>query len=238
MEDKFHAHIGYPIFCISTTHIGYPIDQIFTSEGLIQEIISSKEEEEKHLSEISANNVHTNRNIVSLYENACDAKVNTIEANKEEILCWCFYAKEFKCMYKDFMVNDKVGEKKAKGQVYDFIIKQLLDTKHKTLCKQTQKALRIDNLFEKIGTDKIQYIKTYSADTISRFTNSQIQTIIDHFTKKPNTEFIDDSDDEEQDDDQNNASEVQLNPLVSAEVSESTAPIPATYGFNSSDGYF
>ena len=38
-------------------------------------------------------------------------------------------------MYKDFMINNKVGKKKAKGQVYDFIIKQLPDTKCKTLCK-------------------------------------------------------------------------------------------------------
>jgi hypothetical protein len=53
--------------------------------------------------------------------------------------------------------------------------------------------LRIDDLFEKIGMDKLQYIKTYNANTISKFTDSQIQTIIDHFTKKPNMEFIDDT---------------------------------------------
>lgn len=48
--------------------------------------------------EILANNVRPNRGIVSLYENACNAEVNAIEDNKEEILCWCYYAKEFKCM--------------------------------------------------------------------------------------------------------------------------------------------
>ncbi len=31
------------------------------------------------------------------------------------------------------MVNNKVGEKKVKGQVYDFIIEQLPNTKRKTL---------------------------------------------------------------------------------------------------------
>ena len=95
-------------------------------------------------------------------------------------------------MYKYLMVNNRVGEKKAKGQVYDFIIKELPDTKRKTLCKRTQKALRINSLFEIIGMDKIRHIKTYSADTISRFTSSQIQTIIDHFTEKPNMDFTDD----------------------------------------------
>ena len=47
--------------------------------------------------------------------------------------------------------------------------------------------------------DKLQYIKTYSVDTISKFTDSQIQTIIDHFTEKPNMEFTDEAKDKEQD---------------------------------------
>jgi hypothetical protein len=45
--------------------------------------------------------------------------------------------------------------------------------------------------------DKIRHIKTYSADTISRFTNSQIQTIIDHFAEKPNMDFTDDPEDQD-----------------------------------------
>src|ERR1044072_3043421 len=175
-------------------------------QGLIQEINSSMKE--KHIlsavTEISANQVRPNSlaekneeravhsDIISLYETACGAETKAIEANREETLRWCFYAREFKRMYKDFMVSNKVGEKKAKGQVYDFIIKQLPNTKRKTLCRQTQKALRIDDLFEKIGMDKLQYIKTYSADTISKFTVPQIQTIIDHFTEKPNIDFTDD----------------------------------------------
>src|SRR6266498_1240856 len=143
-------------------------------------------------------------------------KLHAVQKRKQSkpIVRWCFYAREFKRMYKDFMVSNKVGEKKAKGQIYDFIIKQLPDTKRKTLCRQTQKALRIDDLFEKIGMDKLQYIKTYSVDTISKFTDPQIQTIIDHFTEKPNMEFTDEAEDEKQDDeipegsDQNNVLEV------------------------------
>jgi hypothetical protein len=37
-----------------------------------------------------------------------------------------------------------------------------------------------------------KHIKTYSADTILRFTNSQIQTIIDRFTERTNLDFTDD----------------------------------------------
>ncbi|POG68857.1 hypothetical protein GLOIN_2v1632452 [Rhizophagus irregularis DAOM 181602=DAOM 197198] len=219
---------------------------------MIQEVNSSMKE--KHflpvVTEISANQVRPNSlaeideeravlpDIINLYETACGAEKKAIEANREETLRWCSYAREFKRMYKDFMVNNKVGEKKAKGQVYDFIIKQLPDTKRKTLCRQTQKALRIDDLFEKIGMDKLQYIKTYSADTISKFTVPQIQTIIDHFTEKrsQSEQFTDEAEDEEQDDevpegsDQNNALEV-----LSLAKLTSTAPIPLAHIPNSSD---
>ncbi|CAG8791265.1 20531_t:CDS:2, partial [Gigaspora rosea] len=122
-------------------------------------------------SEITQNcdNSEITQDIICLYRNARDAEKDAIKANQNEI-SW---------------------EKKAKGQVYNFIIKQVPGIKRKNLCKQTQKALRIYNLFEKIRIDKIQFIKTYSADIISRFTNLQIQAIIDHFAKKPDIEFVD-----------------------------------------------
>ena len=68
----------------------------------------------------------------------------------------------------------KLG-KKAKDQIYD-LLSINPSIKRNTLCKQTQKALKIDLLlkYNRNGQDTVQYIKTYSADTISRFTNPQI----------------------------------------------------------------
>ena len=45
-----------------------------------------------------------------------------MKVNQEEILWWYLYAKEFKDLVRDFMTKNNIGEKKAKGQVYDFII--------------------------------------------------------------------------------------------------------------------
>ncbi|CAG8563072.1 1449_t:CDS:2 [Cetraspora pellucida] len=154
------------------------IPNISREQDLIQEISTSIKEQAQsiispeinHTIKILENNVHPNcdnsritrdsetQDIICLYQNACDAEKDAIKANRKEILCWCFYAKRFKRMVKDFMINDRIGEKKAKRRVYDFIIKQLPATKHRNLCKQTQKALRIDNLFEKIGMPDIEYI--------------------------------------------------------------------------------
>ena len=131
------------------------------------------------------------------------------------------------------MKTNRIGEKKAKGQIYDFIIAQL-DTKRNTLLKQTQRARSIYKLFEKIGIDKIKYITTYSANSISELFDSQIQTIVDYFSENPNTELPDDQEgsiidsEEEISDNQNNALEV-------LSLKESIAPIPLTHVINSSD---
>ncbi|CAG8557779.1 12831_t:CDS:2 [Cetraspora pellucida] len=129
------------------------------------------------------------KNIIKLYQNACNAEESVMKANQEEILCWCLYAKEFKDLFRYFMTKYNIGEKKAKGLVYDFIIEQLLNTKQENLCKQTQRAIKIFNLFEKIGTDKIQYIKTYSVNFISKFTNKELQKVIDYFSSNHDNSF-------------------------------------------------
>src|SRR5581483_3171167 len=113
----------------------------------------------------------------------------------------------------------KVGEKKAKGMIYDDLIKLLpTGNKRNTILKQTQRARSIYKLFEKIGIDKIKYITTYSANSTSELSD-RIQTIIDYFSKNPNTEFPDDRDGSITDsisNDQDNILEEQANPLVSA----------------------
>ncbi|CAB4441683.1 unnamed protein product [Rhizophagus irregularis] len=181
-------------------------------------------------------------NLACLYQKACDAEKQRIRANQDEILCWYHYIIEFDNQVKNIMKTNRIGEKKAKGQIYDFIIAQL-GTKRNTLLKQTQRARNIYKLFEKIGIDKIKYITTYSANSISELSDSQIQTIVDYFSKNPNTELPDDRDgtiidfEEDISNDQDNVLEEQAKPLVSAmraEVSIPTAPIPLTHVSNSS----
>ncbi|KAF0397182.1 hypothetical protein F8M41_009942 [Gigaspora margarita] len=105
--------------------------------------------------------------------------------------------------------KNKIGKKKAKGLIYDEVVKQLNilrkkksqdiglplpDVLRDSLCKKTQRALKIYKLFEKVGMDKIKYISTYSANEISKLTNEEILAITDHFLNKPNTDFTDNQD--------------------------------------------
>src|SRR4051812_4931977 len=130
------------------------------------------------------------------------------------------------------MIKEKVGTKKAKGLIYDFILAHNPDTKRKTLYQRISRARKIYEFAKKIGSNKIKYIKTYSVNSIAELSDSQIQTIVDYFSNNPNTELPDDQEgsiinfEEEILDDQTNASEA-----VSAEVSESILPIPVSYGF-------
>ncbi|UZO02113.1 uncharacterized protein OCT59_020607 [Rhizophagus irregularis] len=126
--------------------------------------------------------------------------------------------------------------------LFDFTATSAPEKNHMTEISMTR-ARDIHKLFEKIGIDKIKYITTYSANSISELSDSQIQTIVDYFSKNPNTELPDDQDgtiinfEEDILNDQDNVLEEQAKPLVSAtraKVSIPTAPIPLTHVSNSS----
>ncbi|CAG8723319.1 15137_t:CDS:1, partial [Cetraspora pellucida] len=43
------------------------------------------------------------KNIINLYQNACNTEESAMKANQEEILYWCLYAKEFKDLVRYFI---------------------------------------------------------------------------------------------------------------------------------------
>jgi len=59
----------------------------------------------------------------------------------------------------EIMARDRVGMKKAKGLIYDFILAQNPGTKRVALYKKIERARKIYRLKEKIGLDKIIYIQ-------------------------------------------------------------------------------
>ena len=73
-------------------------------------------EEENYVTEISLYNVRLNQNIIGLYKDAYDAEADIIKANIKEIMYQCFSAEDLKACIKKIMINNKVGEKKAKGK--------------------------------------------------------------------------------------------------------------------------
>src|SRR5581483_2069784 len=192
------------------------------------------------LAELSSSDVL--QNINRLYENACTAKNERIKANQAEIWCWRNFIIGLDNSIDEIMIKEKVGTKKTKGLIYDFILAHNPDTKRKTLYQRISRARKVYEFTEKIGIDKIKYIKTYSANSIAELSDSQIQTIVDYFSNNPNTELPDDQEGSIIDSegeilgDQTDASEVVS--ATRAEVSILTSPIPLTHlrlNGNSSD---
>ena len=143
-----------------------------------------KIESQGRLAELACSDVL--QNINRLYENACTAENERVKANQAEILCWRNFIIGLDNSIDEIMIKEKVGTKKAKGLIYDFILAHNPDTKRKTLYQRISRARKVYEFTEKIGIDKIKYIKTYSANSITELSDSQIQTIVDYFSKNPN----------------------------------------------------
>jgi hypothetical protein len=139
--------------------------------------------------------------LAQLFDKATDTKYSAIHVNQEEILCWYYYRKKFIIQVNEITKGNKIGEKKAKGIIYDKMLEnlsilhkkrskemglQLPKITRKYLQGKTQKAVKIYNLFEKIGMDKIKYITTYTANAISKLINDKFQKIIEVLNRRDN----------------------------------------------------
>ncbi len=149
--------------------------------------------------------------LAQLFDKADDAEYGAIRANQEEILRWYYYGKEFLTQVT-VIVQDgkgKIGEKKAKGIIYDKMLEHLSmlrkqrsedtglrlpEISRKNLQRKTQKAVKIYKIFEKVGVENIKYITTYSANSISELTNDKVQDIIEASERQDNLSEHNDND--------------------------------------------
>ena len=134
--------------------------------------------------------------LAHLFLNVSIEEKNTTQAKQKEISCRYSYGKKFEKGVQEIIAGDNVSDQMARQQLFQDIIKHLSGITLETLRKRTQRAIKIYKLFEKIGVDRIMNIKSYSADSISKFTKPQIQIILDYFSgsgyadmelKKPNS---------------------------------------------------
>ncbi|CAG8634040.1 11256_t:CDS:2 [Funneliformis mosseae] len=90
--------------------------------------------------------------------------------------------KRFEKSVKDVKDNDKrVKNQQVRIQVYNAILKHLSNIIRENLCKKTQKARNIFELFSKIGIKKVKGVQFYNANNFSKLTGTQIKNIIAHF---------------------------------------------------------
>ncbi|CAG8832390.1 12672_t:CDS:2 [Gigaspora margarita] len=110
------------------------VDGIQDNNNLLDESKIQSFASSNHVTKISATALRQNSSIVllldlaQLFDKATDAEYSAIKANQEETLCWINYRNEFIIQYNDIIKNSngKIGEKKAKGIIYDKILEHLI----------------------------------------------------------------------------------------------------------------
>ena len=60
-----------------------------------------------------------------MYDKALIAEECTLEVNQEEIFCWYYYERNFIFQIEALYNKNKIGEKKARGLIYNEVVKQV-----------------------------------------------------------------------------------------------------------------
>ncbi|CAB5365784.1 unnamed protein product [Rhizophagus irregularis] len=168
------------------TEIVRDLLQGFLVDDFQREFINTEFIDREH-----SNSSPVTEELARLFHQASIARKNSIKAKQEEISSWGRYSERFEDKVIKLRSEDKnLKDKTARSQIYNEMKPYLSGVSDEYLRKITSKARKINKLFgydyDPITLKKIKGIGwhmvnrvTYSADSISRLTNLQIQYIID-----------------------------------------------------------
>ena len=168
------------------TEIVRDLLQGFLVDDFQREFINTEFIDREH-----SNSSPVTEELARLFHQASIARKNSIKAKQEEISSWGRYSERFEDKVMKLRSKDKnLKDKTARSQIYNEMKPYLSGVSDEYLRKITSKARKINKLFgydyDPITLKKIKGIGwhmvnrvTYSADSISRLTNLQIQYIID-----------------------------------------------------------
>ncbi|CAG8656572.1 19151_t:CDS:1 [Cetraspora pellucida] len=154
------------------------------AQDFIQEVSSGFTDEETiEVVDVLTTNTTIEVELAHLFLKVSIEGKSTIQAKQKEISCRYSYGKRFEMGVQELMVKENISEQTARKRLFQDIIKHLSGLTLETLRKRTQRSIKLYKLIEKIRVDKIKNIKTFSADSISKFTQPQIQIILDYFNE-------------------------------------------------------
>ncbi|CAJ0852377.1 5006_t:CDS:2, partial [Entrophospora sp. SA101] len=123
-----------------------------------------------------------------LYRKACRAEMHASNATQKEILCWYRYGEKHENRVNEILSSNRITEKTVRSRVYKEVLEHLPDITLANLRQKTQKARIVYKLFKGVGVDKIKLI-SYSANSISELSVSQIDTIVNQFSIPSRTQM-------------------------------------------------
>ncbi|RIB28663.1 hypothetical protein C2G38_2157425 [Gigaspora rosea] len=151
--------------------------------GLIRELITdtsnNNEWEPVEVIETEGPMKSIGKYLADLYKAASNASANTAKVIQYDVKSWYNYANKFENRVKE-LIKTGVKKKLTRTAVYEEIEPFLLVFSKINLCQKTHKARNILYLFSNIGVDKIQRIRTYSANNIASYDANELELSIDY----------------------------------------------------------
>jgi hypothetical protein len=115
--------------------------------------------------------------LVRLYYKVLHKEKQEAKAIQGVMHSWIEFVQEF-----EYQINERLrkykSRKKATTKVYNLLEKRLRVSRE-VLRTRMSKAYKVHRLFGAIGVDKIERVKTITANMISNFSPEQIELVID-----------------------------------------------------------
>ncbi|RIA94524.1 hypothetical protein C1645_817896 [Glomus cerebriforme] len=135
------------------------------AKNIVQDVFdfSIDESDKNHMMKFSLTAHQKNsdilKNISHLYEDTCNTDDEMIKANQAEMLCWVTFINGLDKSINKIMIKEKVGIKKAKGWIYDFILAHNPDTKRVTYINISVEPGRFMNkFFNEVNPTKVNTV--------------------------------------------------------------------------------
>ncbi|CAG8618225.1 1864_t:CDS:2, partial [Diversispora eburnea] len=125
----------------------------------------------------------SNTSFTFLYEKLCNAIILADRKTQEAIFCYCNFGEALIQRRNEIASEKQIDpESNAVSRILNKEVRAQLpaNISDVLLWKRIEKAKKLYKLFSTIGKDKICRIHSFSADSISKMTNKDIQYIIDN----------------------------------------------------------
>ncbi|CAG8737028.1 15036_t:CDS:1, partial [Racocetra persica] len=125
-------------------------------------------------------------NLLHLYNKITDAEIRKEIANREVIRSYYLFGKVLFQRFK-YYSDESSNVHQAQMRVNEELEKQLPGTTKNARNKRKERAQKIYSFFNDIGIEKIELVKSFSADSISKLSIKKINYIKDEIMKTQNT---------------------------------------------------
>ncbi|CAG8602343.1 5884_t:CDS:2 [Cetraspora pellucida] len=183
-DGKITAMLGV---CEDTTDKFLRIERIvINTPNNLTQLIKELTVEKLQITEIREEESENSENLLHLYNKITNAEVRKEIANRDVIKSYYLFGKVLFQRFK-YYSDESSNVHQAQMRVNEELEKQLPGTTKNARNKRKERAQKIYSFFNDIGIEKIELVKSFSADSISKLSIKKIKYIKDEIMKTQNT---------------------------------------------------